>query len=203
LVEGGARRVRLAVRTPPNVFLRDHLGIPSQAAGVLLRHVPARIGDRIMSTAQRFQVGDLSPYGLPPAPRGPVTQALQDDVIPILDVGLIRMVKAGNVEPIAAVESFDRADVVLADGARVQPDAVIACAGYARGLEPLVGHLGLLGAKGRPTVHGAQVHPAAPRLHFIGYTNPISGMFREFGIDARRIARALSREREASVTPTR
>jgi putative flavoprotein involved in K+ transport len=196
LVEGGARRVRLAVRTPPNVLLRDHMGIPSQAAGVLLRYVPPRVGDRIVSTAQRLQVGDLSEYGLPPAPRGPMTQALRDDVIPILDVGLVRMLKAGHVTPVAGVEAFDGADVVLADGSRIQPDAVIACAGYARGLEPLVGHLGLLGAKGRPTVHGAQTHPGAPRLHFIGYTNPLSGMFREFGIDARRIARALARERE-------
>jgi putative flavoprotein involved in K+ transport len=196
LVEGGGARVRLAIRTPPNVFLRDHLGIPSQAAGVLMRHVPPRVGDRIMTAAQRLQIGDLTSYGLPPAPRGPVTQALEDDVIPILDVGLVRMVKTGRVEPVAALQSFGGADAILADGSRIQPDAVIACAGYARGLEPLVSHLGLLGAKGRPTVHGAQTHPDAPHLHFIGYTNPISGMFREFGIDARRIARTLVSQRE-------
>lgn len=75
---------------------------------------------------------------------------------------------------------------------------VIACAGHKRGLEPLVGHLGLIGDKGRPVVHGPQTHPDAPDLHFIGYTNPISGMFREFGIDARKIARVqAARRREA------
>jgi putative flavoprotein involved in K+ transport len=58
-----------------------------------------------------------------------------------------------------------------------------------------VGHLGLLGHKGRPAVHGGRTHPNAPGLYFIGYTNPISGMFREFGIVARRIARAIARER--------
>jgi putative flavoprotein involved in K+ transport len=195
LVEGGAARVRIAIRTPPNVLLRDNMGIPSQVGGVLIRHLPIPVGDRVMRAAQRMQVGDLSPYGLPPAPRGPMTQAVEDDVIPILDVGLIRMLKAGRVEPVAAVAGFDGADVLLADGERIQPDAVIACAGYARGLEPLVGHLGVLGPKGRPVVHGAEAHPNAPRLYFIGYTNPISGMFREFGIDARRIARALERER--------
>ena len=46
------------------------------------------------------------------------------------------------------------------------------------------------------------MHPNAPNVYFTGYTNPVSGMFREFGIDARRIARALERERRA-VTPTR
>ena len=105
------------------------------------------------------------------------------------------MLKEGRVEIVAAVAALDGPDVVLADGARLQPDAVIACAGYARGLEPLVGHLGLLGHKGRPAVHGGATHASAPRMYFIGYTNPVSGMFREFGIDARRIARAISRER--------
>jgi putative flavoprotein involved in K+ transport len=38
-------------------------------------------------------------------------------------------------------------------------------------------------------------------MHFIGYTNPISGMFREFGIDARRIARAIGRDRAAGPAP--
>jgi hypothetical protein len=31
-------------------------------------------------------------------------------------------------------------------------------------------------------------------MRFIGYTNPISGMFREIALDARRIARAIKAE---------
>jgi putative flavoprotein involved in K+ transport len=122
---------------------------------------------------------------------------MKEDVVPILDVGLIEMLKAGRVEVVAAVAGFDGEDVLLGDGSRIQPDAVIACAGYARGLDPLVGHLGLLGHKGRPAVHGERTQPNAPRLYFIGFTNPISGMFREFGIVARRIARAIARESRA------
>ena len=108
------------------------------------------------------------------------------------------MLKHGKVDVVAAVEGFDGPAVLLADGSRIEPDAVIACAGYARALESLVGHLDLLGFKGRPVVHGGQTHPNAPRLYFIGYTNPVSGMFREFGIDARRIVRAIRRERRRS-----
>jgi putative flavoprotein involved in K+ transport len=60
-----------------------------------------------------------------------------------------------------------------------------------------VGHLGLIaeGPQGRPIVHGPETHPNAPGIHFIGYTNPVSGMFREIAIDARRIAKAIARER--------
>lgn len=60
-----------------------------------------------------------------------------------------------------------------------------------------MGHLGILRRHGRPIVHARTTHPNAPGLHFIGYTNPISGSLRELGIDARRIARAVSQRRHA------
>jgi putative flavoprotein involved in K+ transport len=92
---------------------------------------------------------------------------------------------------VPTVVGFDGARVRLADGREIEPDAVIAATGYRRGLEPLVGDLGLLGDAGRPSVHGAATDPSAPGLRFIGFTNPISGMFREIAIDARRIATAV------------
>jgi putative flavoprotein involved in K+ transport len=69
---------------------------------------------------------------------------------------------------------------------------VVAATGYRRGLEALVGHLGVLDDRGRPVVHGRRAYASAPGLHFIGFTNPVSGMFREIAIDARRIASTLS-----------
>ena len=197
LVEGGAARVRMAIRTPPHISLREVNGMPGQVTGLLLRRLPLSVADAIAAGAAKLNVGDLSEYGIGKPPRGLVTRAVKDDVIPILDVGLIDMLKRGRVEVVTAVTGFDGPDVLLADGSRIRPDAVIACAGYARGLEPLVGQLGILGHKGRPVVHGGRTHPNAPNLYFIGYTNPISGMFREFGIVARKIARAIARERAA------
>jgi putative flavoprotein involved in K+ transport len=91
--------------------------------------------------------------------------------------------------------------VCLADGSRRRADVVIAATGYRRGLEPLVGHLGVLGTDGRPRVRGAETDRAAPGLWFTGFTNPISGMFRELGIDAKRIARAVVRDRAAAGAP--
>jgi len=45
---------------------------------------------------------------------------------------------------VAPVERFEASEVVLVDGIRLQPDAVICATGYGRGLEPIVGHLGVL-----------------------------------------------------------
>jgi putative flavoprotein involved in K+ transport len=198
LIEGGAKHVQLSVRTPPTVLLRDSNGMPGQALGVVFRRMPVPVMDRLWPVIQKTAVGDLSEHGLPLPPPGAYSKFLRDDVTPILDVGLVPMLKQGKVEIVAAVDSFDGDDVVLADGSRIQPDAVIAGTGFRRGLEPLVGDLGLVEpAKGRPIVHGAETHPNAPGLHFIGYTNPISGMFREIAIDARRIAKTVAEEHAA------
>ena len=196
LVEGGAESVRIAVRTPPNIMHRDVAGFPSQALGVATRRLPPAVIDRLSLVMQRLTVGDLSSHGLPPPPRGVHTRA-SEGVIPILDVGLIRMLKDGEVQVVAAVERFEGHDVVLVDGSRVQPDAVIAATGFRRGLEPLVGRFGVLKSNGQPAVHGGRSDPRAPDIYFIGYTNPLSGNLREVGIDGRRIAKAIAARRAA------
>ena len=193
LVEGGAARVRMAIRTPPHVVLRESNGMPTQATGVLMRRVPTRIGDPIAAAVSRLTVGDLTPYGIGKPPRGLYTRATKEQQIPIIDVGLIEQLKEGRVEVVGAVEAFDGPDVVLAGDERVQPEVVIVATGWKRALQPLVGHLRVLGDDGRPTVHGAQTPPQAPGLYFTGFVNPVSGMFRELGIDAKRIARAIAK----------
>src|SRR3954447_6295241 len=197
LVEGGAGRVRMAIRTPPHVVLRESNGVPTQATGLLMRHVPPRIGDPIAAAVSRLTVGDLAPYGIGKPPRGLYTRAVQEHQIPIIDVGLIDVLKQGRVEVVGAVEAFDGTQVALAGGERIEPDAVIVATGWQRALEPLVGHLGVLAPNGRPVAHGAQTPPEAPGLYFTGFVNPISGMFRELGIDGRRIARAIARRPSA------
>jgi hypothetical protein len=117
---------------------------------------------------------------------------VRQDSLPILDVGLIRLIKKRRVRVVAAVEGFDGQDVLLAGGKSVRPDSVIAATGFRRGLEHLVGENGLVGPTGRPVVNGDRTHPNAPNLYFIGFTNPISGALREVGIDARRISRAVT-----------
>jgi putative flavoprotein involved in K+ transport len=192
LADGGASRVHLAVRTPPHIVRRSTLGWPAQANGVLCRRLPTRLVDRLADRMARLAIPDLAPYGLPRPEAGLYTRARQG-AIPVQDVGLIKAVRKRRVEPVAAVDSFDGDKVTLTDGTSLTPEVVIAATGYTRGLEPLVGHLDVLDANGRPRTHGPRTHPDAPGLFFTGYTNPISGMLRELSRDADRIARAISR----------
>jgi putative flavoprotein involved in K+ transport len=195
LVESGARDVAIAVRTPPHIVLREKYGVPSLALAVMFRHLPPRVFDRIAAAVRRVDVGDLTAYGLPTPKDGLYERLLRDDAVPLIDVGFLDQLRAGRIVVVPAVVGFDRDHVCLADGSRRRADVVIAATGYRRGLEPVIGHLGVLGDDGRPRVRGAATDPLAPRMWFTGYTNPISGMFRELGIDAKRIARAVVRER--------
>ncbi|WP_411106697.1 flavin-containing monooxygenase [Streptomyces sp. cmx-4-9] len=192
LVEGGAARVRLAVRTAPHIVRRSTAGWPAQRTGILVRRLPVRLVDRLGALVAKASVPDLSAYGLPRPATGLYSRVRQG-AIPVQDVGLIDAVRGGRVEPVAAVESFDGAEVVLADGSRITPGVVVAATGYRRALEGLVGDLGVLDERGRPCTHGARTPAQAPGLYFTGFTNPISGMLRELARDAEKIAAVVSR----------
>jgi putative flavoprotein involved in K+ transport len=192
VADGGATEVFLAVRTPPHIVRRDTLGFPSQVLGIATGHLPVPVVDRIASTMRRISIPDLAPYGLP-APRRPYSDFLVRRVIPIVDVGLVDAVQRGRVRVVAALDRFEGGTAVLADGAALAVDAVIAATGYRTGLEALVGHLGVLDERGEPLVHGPEQHPRAPGLHFVGYQVTLGGTFRLVGIEAKLVTKQLSR----------
>jgi putative flavoprotein involved in K+ transport len=192
LADAGVR-VSLAMRTPPNVVLRAVAGIPSQALVLSMSPLPVRAQDALSGLLQRLVVGDLRKYGIPKAPRGIATQQLRDDVTPTIDVGLLQALKSGGVKIVAAVERFTKDAVVLTDGTELHPDAVVLATGSQRGLEPLVGDLGVLAGSGRPLINADAQLAAHPGLFFLGYSNPLTGNLRQVGLDATKIAKVVAR----------
>jgi len=137
-------------------------------------------------------VGSLDAYGLPVPEEGVFTRQARLGVAPaIVDVEVIDAIKARRIEVVRGVESLDQTGVRLVGGARIEPDVVICATGYLRRLEPLVGHLGVLGERGIPRVVGE--HPAAGGLRFIGYV-PRPGALGYMGREAKRAAKAIARE---------
>ncbi|WP_051138284.1 NAD(P)/FAD-dependent oxidoreductase [Streptomyces canus] len=193
LAGAGAERVRIAVRTPPNILPRS--SARWHAAGRLTQALPLSWRDRTSLLTQRLAVPDLTSRGLPRPRTGLYTRHAREGVNPVLDHGFVDAVRSGSVEPVGAVQAFEGPDVVLADGTRLRPDTVIAATGYRSNLHDLVGSLGVLDEAGQPLTVGAQNHPAAPHLYFAGYTNPLTGVLRQAGIEARAIAHALRREK--------
>jgi putative flavoprotein involved in K+ transport len=193
LAEGGARRVRLAVRTPPNIIPREPLG---PLFGRLVVKLPTAWADRVMSFVRRKKIGDLSAVGLPEPEEGVVSRLKRLRVAPaIVDGEVLDAIRQGRIEIVAAVEALDGPLVELADGSRVAPDAIIAATGYRPGLESMVGHLDLLDDQGAP--HTAGGREAAPGMRFVGYI-PQPGLIGRMGAEAKVAARGIAaRRREA------
>ncbi|MEO3759552.1 hypothetical protein ABGB19_14850 [Mycobacterium sp. B14F4] len=88
--------------------------------------------------------------------------------------------------PLARVKRLEQAP------SRLDPHAIVLATGYQRGLETLVGHLGVLDDAGKPAAQG--VRAAAPGLRFLGFeTRPslIGYIGKQAGRMARRIAQEL------------
>lgn len=191
LIEGGAHKVWIAVRTPPNIVRRNVGPLANQHLGIAVHKLPVAFVDRVSLLMQKLTIGDLRRHGLKSPSKGAYTRILEDEQIPLIDVGFLALLKAGRIQVVPAVEKFDGPEVFCGDQ-RLQPDAVIAATGYTRGLEPLVGHLDVLAPQGRPLVHAPRAHPKAPRLYFIGYTNPIVGNLYEVARVADRLAGVMA-----------
>jgi cation diffusion facilitator CzcD-associated flavoprotein CzcO len=193
LAENGARRVRLSVRTPPNILVRAPAG-PLFAN--LLRRLPPRRADAFMKVIREKEIGDLTEYGLPVPEEGIFSRLRRLSVAPaIVDKEVIQAIRDRRIEIVAGVESLDEAGVTLADRTRIEPDAVIAATGYRPGLEPLVGHLDVLNERGAP--HVPQGQEAAPGLRFVGY-RPLPAHIGHMGREARRAARDIAASLDAS-----
>jgi cation diffusion facilitator CzcD-associated flavoprotein CzcO len=189
LAEGGARKVRLAVRTPPNILVRSPMG-PAIALA-LLRVRPQR-ADRLVNFVRSKEVGDLTEYGLPVPEEGTFTRLRRLGVAPaIVDKVVIEAIRERRIEIVASIESLDETGADLADGTRIEPDAVIAATGYRSALEPMVGHLDVLDADGAPRAVAAEA--AAPGLRFVGYVH-LPAQLRYGGREGRRAAKAVARE---------
>jgi putative flavoprotein involved in K+ transport len=189
LATEGAARVRLAVRTPPNIIIRSPIG--PLLARTLLK-LGARRADAVMRRVRRLEIGDLTEYGLPVPDEGIFTRLQRLGVAPaIVDKVVIDSIKSRRIEIVSGVVSLDETGVTLVDGTRVEPDAVIAATGYRTGLGPMVGHLGVLDDRGVPRVAAEE---AAPGLRFIGY-RPRPAHIGHMSREAERAAREIARGR--------
>ena len=130
LAVGGARRVRLSVRTPPNILLRVVGGLASDLPVPLFLRLPTPLVDRLLLFLQRRVIGDLSAYGLPPATEGPISQLRRRGAgTAVMDRQVIDAVRAGAVEVVPAVERLDATGAVLVDGCHVEADVVVEATG--------------------------------------------------------------------------
>lgn len=202
LVGVGAARLRVSVRHGPTVLPARIAGVPLQLLSPLMTPLPARWVDLAMALTERVAFGDLRRHGLPRHADGVATRLLREGVGPAFDLGFVAGIRSGAIEVVPAVEALAADRVRLVDGREIAPDVVICATGYRPGLEAMVGHLGVLDARGIPRIAGPAGASARPGLYFAGMRPALPGQFLAARREARALARALApRPRRASLGP--
>ena len=190
LANDGARRIWLAVRTPPHLVRRAMGPFPSDIFLELFSRVPARMIDPLIARLNRLMWGDLSAYGFQRPTLGLKATVEKRGRIPTLADELIDVVRMGRVEVVGAVQAVDSDGVILADGTSVAPRVIIAATGFGTDLDRLVGHLGVLDGHGNP--HGGFASHVGDGMFAIGYGIPPNGPLRAIRINATPLAREVA-----------
>ena len=186
LGEGGARRVWIAVRTPPQIVRRDVAGWPAHATGILVSRWPSALVDPIARLQRRLTIPDLAPYGIPLPEDGLMSRVRRVGEVPLQDVGFIAAVRSGRVTPVAAVTGFEGDKVLLADGSAIRRPGGDRGDRLPPGARKHGRAPGCSTVLGLPRLQGGV--PAAPGLFFVGYPVSLRGMLRDIATDARRTA---------------
>jgi putative flavoprotein involved in K+ transport len=185
LAEAGVE-VTWAVRSAPQVFPREVVGVPATPFAPAGDALPDPVLDRIAPWIERRIYGARDYL---PEPTSPMMELLADCKEPMTADGIVDLIRSGRVRVVDAVADLDPTGARLVDGSHVDADQVIAATGYRAALEPLVGHLGVLDPDGRPT----RLLPR-PGLGFVGFRIPLTGTLWAIDRDAHQVADALTRD---------
>jgi indole-3-pyruvate monooxygenase len=178
LCEHGAR-VALAVRGALNVIPREILGVPVLAISVGLSRLPPRLADLLAAPLIRLTVGDISRLGLRKLPVGPITQIETTSKVPLIDIGTLKFVREGHITVSGGVRSLgEGGEVTFDDGSVRRVDAIVLATGFRPGLEKFL----------EPGASPGSTTGSRDGLYFCGFRISPTGMLRDIGIEARRIA---------------
>lgn len=178
----------ISVRGPVNFIRRDVAGRPAQRTAIMLGKLPTWAYDFIARQVQKWTVGDLTPYGLPPSPYAPSEQLRRFGKVPVIDIGTIDLIKQRKVTILPDIQQFNEDSVTFVNGQTEPFEAVIACTGYRAQVEDFVENVQpLLNERGHP--RSLWFDDEAYRgLYFCGFSTPLSGILRNIKMDSEQIA---------------
>jgi hypothetical protein len=177
----------MAVRSAVNVIPRDILGIPILELSLLLRFLPPRVADRISAPLVRGVIGDVARLGLQRMPYGPIEQMVKDGKAPVLDIGVVRLIREDRIRVHPGIERIEGNTVLFSDGARARFDAIVAGIGYERNYSEIVEVEGRRFDDLRVCID-KQRYFGEGGLYFCGYWIGPTGQIREIARDAKKIA---------------
>ncbi|MGE0350578.1 flavin-containing monooxygenase [Hydrogenophaga sp.] len=191
LTEHGVRTA-LSVRSPVNIVRRDVLGRPTQLSSLMLARLPTAIGDALAALFRDLTVGDLSRFGLHTAAVSPLRQLREEGRTPMIDVGTVARIKAGEIQVYPGIQTLNAGGVRFTDGSEHPFDAVLLATGYEAALDELFPYTRLAqDERGMPREVSGQ--GALEGLHFVGFdVRQPGGLLRSIAAEAQDVAERIS-----------
>jgi indole-3-pyruvate monooxygenase len=177
LNEHGAR-VSMAVRSAVNIVPREILGVPVLTVAIAFKLLPPGLADALAAPLLRLTLGDLTKLGLRKSPVGAMSRIKSSSRVPLIDIGTVRLIREGRIRLLGGVRCIAENAVTFDDGAMRRFDTIIVATGYGPAFDRFLGPFG--------------PGTSPPGLHFCGFRVTPTGVLREIGIEARRIADQIS-----------
>ena len=179
----------LSVRSAVNVIPRDIFGISALQIGVLMNgRLSPKQSDALNAPLIRLLVGDLNKLGLKKAADGPLVQIQKYGRIPLLDIGTLKLIRQGHIRVFDGIERIEGSTVHFKNGKSSPFDAIILATGYEHGLDKILVGVDEAVYDDLKCPSGQQVANGKDGLYFCGYYTSPTGMLRDMGFAAQRIA---------------
>jgi indole-3-pyruvate monooxygenase len=190
LHEHGAQ-VTMSVRGTVNVVPREILHLSIVSVSIALSRLPARVADALAAPLLRLTIGDLSKLGFRQAASGPITQIKTRSRVPLIDIGTVGLIRAGQIEIRSGVRSMSETHVTFEDGSLSRFDAIVLATGFRPGVERFLQPPNNVFVEGRAL--GKIRVMGTGGLYFCGFSVSPTGMLRDIAMEARWIAEHITR----------
>ncbi|CAN7156293.1 flavin-containing monooxygenase [Rhizobium sp. LjRoot258] len=184
--------VGMSVRGPVNVVPLELFGLTSASIAIAQRFLPYRLVDAVNAPILRLRFGDLGKFGLEGARTGPLTGIIERGRTPLINIGTIERIRSGDIRVFPAISTSEDRRVHFSDGRSDMFDAIILATGYRPGLDALLPDFAQRFGGADGPARG-QLQPANDGLYFCGFTAVPTGLLREIGIEAKKIAASIDR----------
>jgi indole-3-pyruvate monooxygenase len=193
LFEAGAE-VAMSVRSPVNVIPRDVLGIPVLKLSLFMNSLPPRFADAISAPLVNLIIGDIRKLGLKRLPYGPLEEIRNEGKIPLLDIGTIQHIRKGDIKIYGEIDQVAGDTLKFKSGEHAQFDAIVAGIGYERDTTKIL-NVEQSRLDDLKVSIDRQKYFGKDGLYFCGFWLSPTGQFREIALDAKKIAKDISKKK--------